>query len=77
MMNRFRAGSRRNLPGSPFNVPETPASPAVRYAPQDRVTHDKYGLGTILSVEEGVAVTVDFGSHTRRISTPCAKMIKL
>jgi len=49
----------------------------VRYLPQDRVTHDKYGLGTILSVEEGVAVTVDFGTHTRRVSTPCAKMIKL
>jgi hypothetical protein len=49
----------------------------VRYLPQDRVTHDKYGLGTILSVEEGVAVTVDFGTHTRRVNTPCAKMIKL
>ncbi|HEX9355380.1 MAG TPA: hypothetical protein VF933_16385 [Streptosporangiaceae bacterium] len=76
-MSRFRARPRRNLPGSPFNVAEAAASPAVRYAVQDRVTHDKYGLGTILSVEEGIAVTVDFGSHTQRISTPCVKMIKL
>jgi hypothetical protein len=49
----------------------------VRYEPQDQVTHDKYGLGTILTVEEGIAVTADFGSHTRRISLPCAAMIKL
>jgi hypothetical protein len=77
VMSRARAGPRRSLPGSPFNVPEAPACPAVRYVPQDQVTHDKYGLGTILSVEEGIAVTVDFGTHTRRISTPCLKMIKL
>ncbi len=76
-MSHIRAGSRRYLPGSPFNVPEAPAAPVARYLPQDRVTHDKYGLGTILSVEEGIAVTVDFGTHTRRVSTPCAKMIKL
>jgi hypothetical protein len=77
MMSHARAGPRRSLPSSPFHVPEAPAPPVVRYLPQDRVTHDKYGLGTILSVEEGVAVTVDFGTHTRRVSTPCAKMIKL
>jgi hypothetical protein len=76
-MSRIHAGSRRSVPGSPFNVPEAPATPAVRYVPQDRVTHDRYGLGTVLSVEEGIAVTVDFGTHTRRVSTPCAKMIKL
>lgn len=76
-MSRARAGSRRYLPGSPFNVPEAPAAPVTRYVPQDQVTHDKYGLGTIVSVEEGIAVTVDFGTHTRRVSTPCAKMIKL
>jgi hypothetical protein len=77
VMSRISAGSRRYLPGSPFNVLEEPAPPAVFYAPQDRVTHDKYGLGTILTVEEGIAVTVDFGSHTQRISIPCPKMIKL
>jgi hypothetical protein len=76
-MNRSRAGSRRYLPNSPFNVPEAPAAPAVQYVSRDRVTHDKYGLGTILSVEEGIAVTADFGSHTQRITLPCAKMIKL
>jgi hypothetical protein len=76
-MSTFRAGSRRNLPGSPFNVPEAPAPPAVSYAPQDLVTHDKYGLGAVVSVQEGIAVTVDFRSHTRRISIPCTKMTRL
>jgi hypothetical protein len=41
------------------------------------VTHDKYGLGTVTGVEEGIAVRVDFGSHERRLSTPCAKLTKL
>jgi hypothetical protein len=76
-MSRIRAGTRRYLPGSPFNVPQAPAAPPVCYGPADQVTHDKYGLGTILTVEDGIAVTVDFGSHTQRISIPCAKMIKL
>ena len=76
-MSHFRAGSRRNLPGSPFNVPEAPASPPVIYAPQDLVTHDKHGVGTVVSVEEGVAVTVNFRSHTQRFSLPCPKMTRL
>ena len=65
------AGPRRSLPSSPFRVPEAPAPPVVRYLPQDRVTHDKYGLGTILSVEEGVAVTVT-SVRTRGGSAPPA-----
>ncbi|HEV2376933.1 MAG TPA: hypothetical protein VGS19_32755 [Streptosporangiaceae bacterium] len=76
-MSHSRAGIRRNLPGSPFNVPETPAPPPVSYTPQDLVTHEKYGLGTIISVQEGIAVTVDFRSHRRWLSIPCAKMIRL
>ena len=43
----------------------------------DRVTHDKYGLGTVTSVEEGTALLIDFGSHVQRILTPSAKLSKL
>jgi len=41
------------------------------------VTHDKYGLGTVTSVEEGTALLIDFGSHVQRIPTPSAKLSKL
>jgi hypothetical protein len=40
------------------------------------VTHDKYGLGVILSVEDH-AVLVDFRPDQRRIALPCAKLTKL
>jgi hypothetical protein len=43
----------------------------------DQVTHDKYGLGKVTGVEEGIALVIDFGSHRQRISTPCAKLTKL
>ena len=78
-MNAYRARPRRPLPGSPFNATETvvPASATERYSVNDKVTHDKYGLGTIIGVEEGVGVLVDFGSHKQRLRTPCSKLSKL
>jgi hypothetical protein len=75
-MTPYRAAPRRPLPGSPFNVPVN-VEPAESYAVADLVTHDKYGLGTVTGVEEGIAVLVNFGSHERRLSTPCAKLTKL
>jgi hypothetical protein len=75
-MTPHRAAPRRQLPGSPFNTPVTAQVPES-YAVNDMVTHDKYGLGTVTGVEEGIAVRVDFGSHERRLSTPCAKLTKL
>ena len=76
MMNT-RPAPRRLLPGSPFNKP-TPLPPVETFACQDLVTHDKYGLGTVLSVEEDVAVLVDFGQqHRVRIPVPCSKLSKL
>jgi hypothetical protein len=75
-MTPYRAVPRRQLPGSPFNVPVN-VEPADTYAVADLVTHDKDGLGTVTGVEEGIAVLVNFGSHERRLSTPCAKLTKL
>jgi len=71
-----RAETRRYLPGSPFKPP-APPPPAETFAVHDQVTHDKYGLGVILGVEDGIAVLVDFGPQQLRIPFPCAKMTKL
>jgi hypothetical protein len=74
-MKAPRGAGRRHLPGSPFTAP-APAPPAETFTVDDQVTHDKYGLGVILSVEEH-AVLVDFRPQQRRIPLPCAKLTKL
>ena len=74
-MKAPRAAARRHLPASPFNAP-APAPPAETFAVHDQVTHDKYGLGVILSVDDH-AVLVDFRPQQRRIPLPCAKLTKL
>ncbi len=76
MMSRYRAAPRRHLPTSPFRMPD-PEPPAEHYSVDDKVTHDKYGLGTVTRVEEGIALLIDFGSHVQRITTPSAKLTKL
>ncbi|MGH3156708.1 MAG: hypothetical protein ACRDNF_09070 [Streptosporangiaceae bacterium] len=75
-MSPYPAGSRRHLATSPFKAPE-PEPPAELFAIGDRVTHDKYGLGTVTDVEVGIALRIDFGSHVQRILTPSAKLSKL
>ena len=74
-MKAPRLAARRRLPGSPFNAP-APARPAERFAVHDQVTHDKYGLGIIVGVEDD-AVLVDFRPHQRWVPLPCAKLTKL
>ena len=74
-MNATRATARRYLPGSPFSAP-APVPPAETFAVHDQVTHDRYGLGVILSVEDH-AVLVDFRPQQRRIPLPCTKLSKL
>ena len=63
-------------PEPPCIVAAQPARPAQTFAVHDQVTHDKYGLGVILGVEDD-AVLVDFRPHQRRIPLPCAKLTKL
>jgi len=67
--------ARRYLPGSPFNTP-APVLPAETFAVHDQVTHDKYGLGVIVGVEDH-AVLVNFRPQQLRIPLPCAKLTKL
>jgi hypothetical protein len=76
LMKPARAATRRFLPTSPFKEPPA-APPAEQFAVQDQVTHDKYGLGRVMSVEGDTAVVIDFGAQQVRITTPCAKLTKL
>ena len=76
-MRPSRAGLVRHyLPGSPFNALSA-QDPPESYEPRDLVSHDKHGLGRVLDVEGAAAVLVDFGTHRRRITLPCAKLVKL
>jgi len=76
LVKPHRAGTRRYLPTSPFKAPPEPP-PAEEFALQDLVTHDTFGLGRIVGIEEDIAVLVDFRSGQERILTPCAKMRRL
>lgn len=69
------AAPKRHLPTSPFKAP-VPAAPK-HFAPGDQVTHDMYGLGRVIGVEEGIAALVDFGSSQMRVLSPFTKMTKL
>jgi hypothetical protein len=69
------AAPKRHLPTSPFQAPVAPAP--KHFAMGDQVTHDVYGLGRVVGIEEGIAALVDFRSVQKRILSPYAKMTKL
>ncbi|WP_133910870.1 hypothetical protein [Streptomyces sp. NBC_00582] len=66
---------KRHLPTSPFKAPVTSAP--KHFALGDQVTHDMYGLGRVIGIEDGIAALVDFGSAQVRVLSPYTKMIKL
>lgn len=70
-------GPRRHLASSPFNKQRDAVVPVKVYAVDDRVTHDTYGLGRVTRVDSEVAVYIDFGSRSERITLPCRKLFKL
>ncbi|MGE5135390.1 MAG: hypothetical protein ACM32E_21075 [Gemmatimonadota bacterium] len=75
MMKRpARAVTRRPVPGSPFN--KRPPEPVKKFSVHDLVTHDRHGLGRVISTEAD-AVLVDFGTVKYRITAPYAKLTKL
>lgn len=53
------------------------AKPAKVFEVDDRVTHDQTGLGRVVSVEEGIAVTVAFGDRQVRVAAPYDQLHKL
>ena len=75
-MKPARAATRRFLPTSPFKPPPDEPPPEV-FAVQDQVTHDKYGLGRVIGVEDDAAVLIDFGSRQERITTPFSQLTRL
>jgi hypothetical protein len=75
MMKRPRAATRRYLPASPFGLP--PADPPVeQFALHDQVTHDKYGLGRVVAIDDD-ALVVNFSPRCVRILWPFTKLTKL
>jgi hypothetical protein len=76
LMKPVRAAPRRFLPGSPFNILPV-ESPVEQFAVRDQVTHDKYGLGRVVLVEDEDAVIVVFGSRKIRILSPFDRLTKL
>jgi hypothetical protein len=75
-MKSARAASRRHLPTSPFKPPAA-EPPVERFAVDDQVNHDQYGLGVVIGVEDDIAVLVDFRPRRERITAPYEKMTKL
>ncbi|MFG2078113.1 hypothetical protein [Nonomuraea maritima] len=75
-MKSASGAPRRHLSTSPFKPPP-PEPPAERFSVNDQVTHDRYGLGVVIAVEDEIAVVVDFGSRQERITTPFNKLYKL
>ncbi len=73
-MKSRSAASRRHLASSPFKP--DPAPDIEEFRVGDRVSHDAYGLGRVVGVEDA-AVAVDFGSQQVRITSPFHKMTKL
>jgi len=68
------AGPRRHLASSPFQPDPEPI--IEQYAVNDLVSHDSYGMGRVVHVEEA-AVIVDFRPRTVRIVSPFHKMSRL
>jgi hypothetical protein len=72
-MQSYRVTTRRHLSTSPFaaRVPDSTKTFEV----DDRVTHDKEGLGRVHAVEPGGTVVIDFGAgRLVRVAAPFAKL---
>jgi hypothetical protein len=74
MMTSRPAGESRHSPRSPFGARIAP--PIEQFSVEDRVSHDKFGLGRVIG-EEPSAVVVAFGSQHVRITSPFSRLTKL
>ncbi|WP_104820563.1 hypothetical protein [Kitasatospora sp. MMS16-BH015] len=69
------AAARHSLPTSPFKA--QPVAAIETYEVGDRVSHDRHGLGRIVSVDGTAAVIVSFGEQRLRCASPFSKLVKL
>ena len=76
MRNQPAGSTRHPVPGSPFHTPSPPPQPTEQFAAHDLVTHDRYGLGHVISTGTDT-VLVAFGTRRYRIAAPYAKLTKL
>lgn len=58
---------RPHLSTSPFR-PQEPGPPAELYEVGDRVNHDRYGMGIVVSTEGSAWVTARFGNELVRVA---------
>ena len=65
---------RRTLATSPFRP--QPEAVVPHFECGDRVCHDSYGVGRVVSTDAD-AVTVDFGTQKVRVISPFRKMVAL
>lgn len=75
-MNPRSAASRPLLASSPFSS-SVAVAPAETYAPNDRITHDRHGLGVVVSLYGDNAMIVDFGQCRRQVAIPNPRVTKL
>jgi hypothetical protein len=73
-MTKRSAAKPRHLATSPFRA--APEQVVEEFSVGDRVSHDSFGVGTVIA-HEGEAVTVDFGSRTARVVSPFLKLERL
>lgn len=76
-MSPRTAGARRILPGSPFKDLHDAGTVPLDLAVDDRVTHQRHGMGRVVALEGEESVVVDFRSEVRRISRTSTKLHKL
>lgn len=70
-----RSTARRPLPTSPFREPVAPV--VEKFSIDDRITHDRHGLGRVVRLESDTVLHVAFGSEIRRIALPNPKVTRL
>lgn len=75
-MNPRSAATRPFLASSPFNT-SVAVAPVETYAVNDRITHDRHGLGIVVSLYGDNAMIVDFGECRRQVALPNPRITKL